>query len=143
MTGEETPNTLNNLIHAFRRRSTSYLSAAMASDTELYEAQLERYGGDMPKGSSAPDLTEVGLLESMLMGIHEQLQALTHIAAKQKGKPKISHLPRPVTAEQKYKKDQARKAAQHLESVITFVSHERYQEITKEGTETYGHVLRR
>ena len=116
----------------------------MATDVELYEEQLKRFGDDPKGGTSAPDLTEVGLLESLVMGMTEQLQVLTHLTAKQKGKPKVKELPRPKTAAQLYKKAKAREAVEHLEGVIKFVSREEFVENTKKGGEgTFGHVLRR
>lgn len=126
--GSETPNTLWNIVTALQRRRTSYLAQAMATDVEAYEQSL-----DQPKGrvERAPDLVEVDLATSILMGMHEVLQQLVWFtsAAAPKGTrhPKITRLPRPKTAKHLYEAAQTREALAHLESVITFVPQDQWE----------------
>jgi len=116
----------------------------MAQDIELYEEQLKLFGEPEEGKGAAPDLTEVGLLENLVMSVVEQLQGLAHYTAKQKGKPKIKEVPRPKTAGQLYKKFKTREAVEHLEGVIKFVSREQYEEgVSKGGGPVIGNVLSR
>jgi hypothetical protein len=93
----------------------------MACDVELYEENLDR----PTRAARAPDLVEVDLATSLLMGVHELLQQVVHFTAssapKKAGRPKITRLPRPKTAKHLYEAEQTAQALAHLDSVIRFV----------------------
>jgi len=134
MRGDETTATLYNLVTALQRRKTSYLAQAIALDEELYEQSLQ---GPQRPPKKAPDLVEVGLSESLLMGIHEQLQQLNHWSAvntatafgqQKPPKPKVKSLPRPETARNAVERRLAREAFQHFEDVIVFVPQEQFEQ---------------
>jgi hypothetical protein len=120
-TGRETPNTLHNLVTALQRRRNSYLAQAMATDLDLYEENLDR----PTRAERAPDLVEVDLATSLLMGVHELLQQVVWFTAsaapKKAGRPKITRLPRPKTAKHLYEAAQTAAALEHLDSVIRYV----------------------
>jgi hypothetical protein len=126
--GSQVPNTLHNIVMALQRRRTSYLAQAMATDIEVYEQNLEQPRGRVER---APDLIEVDLATSILMGQHELLQQIVHFTAanapKKTGRPKVTRLPRPKTAQQLYEAAERRNALAHLESVITFVPQEQWE----------------
>lgn len=111
--GTETPNTLHNICQALQRRRDSYLAQAMAQDVELVKATMEQ------KRSGHPDLVEFGILEALLTTIVEQNQILIGFAAGQK-KPKVTKLPRPVTGEQRLRRQLAREAHDNIAAVLRF-----------------------
>lgn len=122
--GEEAPNTLYNILSALRKRRTSYLAQAIATDVELYE---RNHSDDQPRRrKDPPDLVEVGLNESLLMGIHELLQQIAGFTAGQK-KPKVKPIPRPVTAAQLYARAEARKQYDEINAVLNFVSQDEFE----------------
>lgn len=102
--------------------TTSWTRQAYATDVELYEATFDENGEPPPppKGISAPKLVEVGLTETLLMQIVEQLQAVSHYTAGAKGKPKIKHLPRPETAPEVWRRTAGEKAYQEILSIVRF-----------------------
>lgn len=110
--------TLANLVGAFEQRSTSHLAAAMATDVELYESILDDEGNPPKRKPQPPQLTEVGLLESLMMSVVELLQANNHYSAEAKGKPKIQHIPRPLTASELYRRRQEKAAELDLLRLI-------------------------
>lgn len=112
--GTATVNTLHNLLQTLRRRRTSYLAQAMANDMELYKASL-----DQPRPKNHPDLVEYDLQTSVLVGMHEILQQIRDFTAGAK-KAKVKPLPRPVTAEQRYKRQKAKQAYEDVMSLLVF-----------------------
>lgn len=132
--GTETPNTLHNLVTAFQRRRTSYLAQAQATDVELYEQTI----GQPPRTSDgAPDLSEVDLLVSLTMGVHELLQQVVHWTAASaphgSRRPTVRRLPRPKTAAQLYQRQKAREAHEWVESHLLFVDQSEFERIIAEG----------
>jgi hypothetical protein len=112
------------LLTALKRRRTSYLAQAIATDVELYE---KHYTGESPrKRKSPPDLIEVGLAETLLMGIHELLQQVVGFTAGQK-KPKVKPIPRPETAAQIFARTEARKQYDLIMDVLNFVPQEQFE----------------
>jgi hypothetical protein len=127
MRGDETPNTLWNLCGAFEELSDTWLAQAKATDVELYEATLNQ-----PRRRTAPPLVEESLQASLLKGIHELLQQLTHYTAanapKGTKRPTVRRLPRPVTAQQLYARAQARAAYDHVEAALVFIPTEQWEQ---------------
>ena len=132
--GSQCANTLHNVVFALQRRRTSYLAQAQATDVELYEQSLER---PVRRSDNAPDLSEVDLSVSLMMGVHELLQQVVHwtAAGAPKGarRPTVRRLPRPRTAAYLYHRKQARDAHQWVESHLTFVDNAEFDRITIEG----------
>jgi hypothetical protein len=128
--GTETINTLWNFVKAFQRCRTSYLAQAMATDVELYEQNLNR---PTRQAESAPELVEMDLSASLLMGMHELLQQLVHWTAanvpKGAKKPRVKRLPRPQTATQLYTRRKAREAHERLETEIVYVPQAQFDRI--------------
>ncbi|MFD9893323.1 hypothetical protein ACFWY9_28595 [Amycolatopsis sp. NPDC059027] len=85
---------------------------------DLYESMLDEDGNPPASKVQPPRLTEVGLLESLVMTMVEQLQAIAHYTAQAKGKPKITTIPRPRTAAEEYRRLQERAAEQDLLRVV-------------------------
>jgi len=127
---------------ALQRRRTSYLAQAQATDVELYEQSIDR---PVRRADTAPDLSEVDLAVSLMMGVHELLQQVVHwtAASAPKGarRPTIRRLPRPRTAAQLYQRKQARDAHQWVESHLTFVDAVEFERITSEGGESWPHTV--
>lgn len=116
------------MVSALSQLSTSWLAQARATDLEHYEASR-----DQPQRASAnPLLVEETLVVTLLKGIHELLQQNTHYtaAAAPKGttRPKVRQLPRPRTAAQLWAREEARRAYQHVESVLVFVPDEQWKQ---------------
>jgi hypothetical protein len=113
-------------VSALSDMSTSWLAQAQATDLELYEATKDR-----PRRETDPLLVEETLVVSLLKGIHELLQQNTHYtaAASPKGtkRPKVKRLPRPKTAEQMWARQEARRAHEHVESVLVFVPEDQWK----------------
>jgi len=135
LTGRETPNTLHNLLSVLQRRRTSYLAQAMATDVEEYERTLDR---PRVQGDRSPDLVEVDLATSLLMGVHELLQQVVHFTAaaapRKTGRPKVVRLPRPKTAKHLYEAARRREAMAHLESVIRYVPQDEWERNIRDAT---------
>lgn len=97
---------------------------------ELYE---QRYGDKPPpKGAPHPDLREVGLAESTLMRISDQIQQLLGLTAGVK-KPKVKPLPRPRTAVDEIARRAARAQFEHFEQVLNFVPQEQFEKTIREA----------
>jgi hypothetical protein len=86
----------------------------MAQDMDLYKATLDQ---KRPKGN--PDLVEFGLLESLMTSSLEVLQQIRDFTAgAKKSKPKP--LPRPITAEQRHRRELAKQAYADVMSILRF-----------------------
>jgi hypothetical protein len=124
--GDETPNTLWNLVTAFEELSDTWLAAAKATDVELYEQTRH-----LPRRRSSPLLVEETAVVSLLKGILELLQQDVHYtaaAAPPKTKrPKVRRLPRPKTAAHLWAAAEARRAHEHVESVLVFVPEDQWR----------------
>lgn len=135
-TGRETPNTLHNLVGAFEELSDTWLAAAKATDLELYERTRH-----LPRRRGTPLLVEETVVVSLLKGIVELLQQNIHYTAAgapQKTKrPRVKRLPRPKTAAQLWAAAEARRAHEHIESVLVFVPERQWRAATGQaGTES-------
>lgn len=123
LSGQEKLATLANLIDGFRRMRTSFLHAAMVTDVEMYELNLDRPSPPPSLPEHIDETAEVVLLRT----ISEQLQALAHYGAHQTGRPKIRRLPRPQTAEDMFVAREASAAFAQLESRFKFVPVDEFQ----------------
>lgn len=135
--GDEPWATLHNLVTCLQKSSTSYLAAAQATDVEIYAAQIEANAKRRTSATqaAAPELTEVDLPTSLLMGMHELLQQLVHFTAanapKKTKKPKVKQIPRPVTAKELYERRRTRESYERLSSMLVFDT-ERYHRVARE-----------
>lgn len=118
--GSQGWSTMANLIQAFMNMSKSHLSAAMALDMDLFESRLDEDGNLPVEKPGHPPLTEIGTVESLLMTLIELIQANNHYSANQKGKPKITRIERPLTAEQLYYEKLRTDNREDIWSVVRF-----------------------
>lgn len=132
--GQEKLITLANLVSGFRRMRTSFLHAAMMTDVELYERSVD--GPELPP--APPDFIDETSGVALLRTISEQLQALAHYAARQKGAPKIRKLPRPVSARDAFMRREGSRQFASLEAKFKFVSNEEYAENVRRRQEEGG-----
>lgn len=123
LTGQEKLVTLANLVDGFRRMRTSFLHAAMVTDVELYELNLDRPSPPASPPEHIDETAEVVLLRT----ISEQLQVLIHYGGHQKGTPKVRRMPRPQSAEDMYVSREASADFARLESRFKFVSVDEFQ----------------
>lgn len=114
-------------MSAFSRSPNSYLSEALALDMDLYERTR-----DQPRRKDHGSLVEETPTVALLKLVVELLQQVAQYSANAagglgvKGKAKVKALPRPVTARDKWERHEARRAFEHLESVIRFVPPEEF-----------------
>jgi hypothetical protein len=130
--GTEVPNTLYNLVSAFMRSTTSYLSEAIANDVDLYAATQNQ-----PRRKADPAFTEETPVVVLLKSIHELIQQNIHYTAavvpKKTPKPKITKLSRVRTARDKYRNQKSREASEFIESRLNFVSQEEFDKSIEGG----------
>lgn len=136
--GEEKLVTLVNLVEAFRRKRTSFLSAALITDVELYEQSV-----DKPEPApTPPDHIDETAELAVLRLVSEQLQQVVHFVASQSpkaaGSPKVKRLPRPLTARDVFMRRNAVRGFAGLESKFKFVSNEEYAENVRRHREEEG-----
>lgn len=124
--GSEVPNVLCNLIDMFGEDRTSYLYHARANDVEMWRQQ--RAAGIKPRKSKKippPETFEVGLDTEILMAIFALLQQQIHVTATHgskaaKKKPKITYWPRPRTAVEDARRQDAIDAWRNTEALLVY-----------------------
>lgn len=133
MRGDETPNTLANLVDALRQRHDSYLAQAVATDVDLYAATKDLPGKRLATPLHVEETPTVALLKVLV----EQNQAIVHwlavAAPKGARRPKPARLPRPKTAAQLWERQQVRQAHEHIESVLVRVPTDEFIRSTQTG----------
>ncbi|MGW4484336.1 hypothetical protein ACWEOE_10910 [Amycolatopsis sp. NPDC004368] len=129
--GEESWETLLNLVEGFRLYSTSRTAAAMIADVELYE----QHADEPERPPAPPEQVEESPELSALKTLIEQNQVVIHLLTKRKGAAKVRRMPRPETARDKWIRKNTRESFQRLEASFKFVSNEEFERNLREHGE--------